>query len=58
MEAAHNETNVEDKDDYEDNIANQASNHWVIHGNHTKNGKPLLASDPHLGTGVPSVWVI
>lgn len=58
MEAAHNETNVEDKDDYEDNIANQASNNWVIHGNHTKNGKPLLASDPHLGTGVPSVWVI
>jgi penicillin amidase len=27
-----------------------ASNNWVIHGKHTKTGKPLLASDPHLGT--------
>ena len=26
-----------------------ASNNWVIHGKHTKTGKPLLAGDPHLG---------
>jgi penicillin amidase len=28
---------------------NMASNNWVIHGNYTKTGKPLLAGDPHLG---------
>jgi penicillin amidase len=28
---------------------NLASNNWVIHGNYTKTGKPLLAGDPHLG---------
>lgn len=33
-----------------------ASNTWVIHGNHTKNGKPILASDPHLGNQLPGVW--
>jgi len=35
-----------------------ASNNWVISGKHTKSGKPLLSSDPHLGTGSPSFWVI
>ena len=24
------------------------SNAWAIGGEHTKNGKPLLANDPHL----------
>jgi penicillin amidase len=24
------------------------SNSWVIHGNHTESGLPLLANDPHL----------
>ncbi len=32
-----------------------ASNSWAIHGNYTKSGKPLLSSDPHLSTRVPSV---
>jgi len=35
-----------------------ASNSWVVSGNHTASGKPLLASDAHLGTGVPSFWTI
>lgn len=35
-----------------------ASNNWVISGKHTKSGLPLLSSDPHLGTGAPSFWVI
>ena len=35
-----------------------ASNNWVISGEHTQTGKPLLASDPHLGTGIPSFWQI
>lgn len=32
------------------------SNAWAISGRFTKSGKPLLASDPHLGFSVPSVW--
>jgi len=35
-----------------------ASNNWVISGKHTKSGLPLLSSDPHLGTGLPSFWTI
>ncbi len=32
------------------------SNNWVVNGSHTRSGKPLLANDPHLPYGVPSVW--
>ncbi len=32
------------------------SNSWVISGEHTSTGKPLLANDPHLGAELPSVW--
>ncbi|MEJ2007654.1 MAG: penicillin acylase family protein [Acidobacteriota bacterium] len=32
------------------------SNNWVVSGDHTRSGKPLLANDPHLPYGVPSVW--
>ncbi|MEU9128232.1 penicillin acylase family protein [Kitasatospora sp. NPDC048540] len=32
------------------------SNSWVVDGKHTTTGKPLLANDPHLGPGMPSVW--
>jgi penicillin amidase len=32
------------------------SNAWAIAGRLTKSGKPLLASDPHLGFSLPSVW--
>ncbi|GAA0700114.1 penicillin acylase family protein [Kitasatospora atroaurantiaca] len=32
------------------------SNSWVVSGDHTTTGKPLLANDPHLGPGLPSVW--
>lgn len=34
----------------------QGSNSWVVHGNHTASGKPLLANDPHLETLIPSIW--
>jgi penicillin amidase len=34
----------------------QGSNAWVISGQHTQSGKPLLAGDPHIGFSVPSVW--
>lgn len=32
------------------------SNSWVIGGDRTKSGKPILANDPHLGTKQPSWW--
>lgn len=33
------------------------SNSWVVSGDHTATGRPVLASDPHLGTSVPGVWM-
>ena len=32
------------------------SNSWVISGDYTTTGKPLLSNDPHLGAAMPSVW--
>ena len=32
------------------------SNSWVVSGEHTDTGDPLLANDPHLGAALPSVW--
>ena len=32
------------------------SNSWVVNGERSATGKPLLANDPHLGLTVPSVW--
>lgn len=32
------------------------SNNWVISGELTESGQPLLADDPHLGLSTPSVW--
>ncbi|MFB7336432.1 penicillin acylase family protein [Streptomyces adustus] len=32
------------------------SNSWVVSGEHTITGKPLLANDPHLSAALPSVW--
>ena len=32
------------------------SNNWVVSGAHTYSGKPMLANDPHLALGIPSIW--
>jgi penicillin amidase len=32
------------------------SNNWVISGQRTSTGQPLLANDPHLGIQMPSIW--
>jgi penicillin G amidase len=32
------------------------SNNWVVAGTKTKSGKPILADDPHLSLGTPSIW--
>ena len=34
----------------------RGSNNWVVSGAHTASGRPLLANDPHLALGVPSIW--
>src|SRR5207253_1972314 len=35
-----------------------ASNAWVIGGQYTRSGKPILANDMHLALRVPSVWYL
>lgn len=32
------------------------SNAWVVDGSRTASGAPLLANDPHLALGSPSIW--
>ena len=34
------------------------SNSWVVSGERSASGKPLLANDPHLGLTAPSVWYL
>lgn len=33
------------------------SNSWVVAGEHSDTGKPILANDPHLGVSQPGVWM-
>src|SRR4029078_12454702 len=33
------------------------SNSWVVDGEHSETGEPLLANDPHLGVSVPGIWM-
>ncbi len=33
------------------------SNSWVVDGEHSATGKPLLANDPHLGISQPGIWM-
>ncbi len=37
-------------------LEGKGSNNWVLPGNNTKSGLPLLANDPHLGLSAPAVW--
>lgn len=32
------------------------SNSWVVAGEHTASGRPVLANDPHLGISAPGIW--
>lgn len=34
----------------------RGSNSWVIAGEHSMDGQPMLAADPHLGLTAPSTW--
>ncbi|MFC0222181.1 penicillin acylase family protein [Nocardioides zeicaulis] len=33
------------------------SNSWVVDGEHSATGAPILANDPHLGTSQPGIWM-
>jgi len=35
-----------------------ASNAWVLSGERTMSGKPILANDPHLGFTLPNTWYL
>ncbi|KXF76953.1 hypothetical protein ATN84_13220 [Paramesorhizobium deserti] len=35
-----------------------ASNNWVLAGEKTETGKPILANDPHLDFSAPSLWYL
>ena len=35
-----------------------ASNNWVVHGDRTASGMPLLCNDPHLDLTAPSTWLL
>lgn len=37
-------------------VEGMGSNNWVVAGALSETGKPLLANDPHLSLGVPSLW--
>ena len=39
-----------------DDNRGRGSNSWVVSGEHTVSGAPLLANDPHLGGQTPSIW--
>jgi penicillin amidase len=39
-------------------LRDAASNEWVISGQHTATGKPILANDPHLGLEAPVLWYL
>lgn len=39
-----------------DTAAPQGSNAWVVSGQRTTSGAPLLANDPHLNLTLPSIW--
>ncbi len=39
-------------------VHQSASNAWVLAGDRTASGKPILANDPHLGYSAPNLWYL
>ena len=39
-------------------LSTGASNNWVISGDRTQSGLPIVANDPHLGLMAPSIWYL
>jgi len=42
--------------DFDSSNPENGSNNWALHASKTKNGKPILSSDPHLTVSLPSIW--
>src|SRR5690606_18511179 len=40
-----------------DGDGGMGSNSWVVSGEHTESGLPLLANDPHMAISQPGVWL-
>jgi len=55
MKDAWKWTKVDDFDQVHQDAAAQGSNNWVIGGDRTATGRPILASDPHREYRLPSV---
>ena len=36
----------------------RASNSWVVGGERSRSGKPLLANDMHLALNAPNIWFL
>lgn len=49
-----NATNSTASGSFKQRQSAQGSNAWVVHGNHTASGKPMVASDPHMAHIIPS----
>ncbi len=60
LAAIYGETNIESAIALvgEEMPEGYGSNNWVVSGDHTQSGKPLLANDPHLGLTTPSIWYL
>ena len=41
---------------YSDDLFREGSNNWVVSGQHTVSGKPLLSNDMHLDHQMPNLW--
>ncbi|MES2945508.1 MAG: penicillin acylase family protein [Pseudomonadota bacterium] len=37
-------------------VEGKGSNNWVVAGQRSSSGKPLLANDPHLSLSAPAIW--
>ncbi|HYW39817.1 MAG TPA: penicillin acylase family protein [Terriglobales bacterium] len=42
--------------EYSDDLFRPGSNNWVVSGQHTVSGKPLLSNDMHLDHQMPNLW--
>lgn len=40
-----------------DAVESLGSNAWAVHAERSTTGRPILAADPHLNLGVPSIWI-
>lgn len=43
---------------FDDLKEDYASNSWMVHGNFTKNGKPVFSNDPHLNNAIPGIHYV